>query len=48
MLYSIYCNLPADWKKDMKQTVDKDGISYSFERKDKKITCMVCILADIG
>ena len=34
--------LPAEWeRKDMKETIDKDGISYSFERKDKKFTCML-------
>ena len=34
--------LPADWEmKDLKQTKDKDGISYSFERKDKKMTIML-------
>ncbi len=34
--------LPGDWEmKDLKQTTDKDGISYSFEKKDKKITMMV-------
>lgn len=34
--------VPGDWnRKDMKETVDKDGISYSFERNDKKFTCML-------
>jgi hypothetical protein len=34
--------LPADWdSKDIKETKDKDGISYSFERKDKKMTIML-------
>lgn len=40
--FKFSITLPSDWeKKDMKETLDKDGISYSFERKDKKITCMV-------
>ncbi|HEY3250092.1 MAG TPA: hypothetical protein VGK25_03135 [Ignavibacteria bacterium] len=40
--FKFTMSIPSDWdKKDMKETVDKDGISYSFERKDKKITCMV-------
>lgn len=34
--------MPGDWEaKDLKETSDKDGISYSFERKDKKITIMM-------
>ena len=34
--------LPSGWeKKDFIVTKDKDGISYSFERKDKKITLMM-------
>ncbi len=34
--------LPADWEmKDLKQTTDKDGISYSFEKKDKKMAMMI-------
>ncbi|MCI0449730.1 MAG: hypothetical protein L0Y79_08100 [Chlorobi bacterium] len=34
--------LPDGWEmKDLKQTKDKDGISYSFERKDKKMTIML-------
>ena len=34
--------IPFDWDmKDLKQTADKDGISYSFEKKDKKLTLMV-------
>ena len=40
--YKFTITLPADWdKKDMTETKDKDGISYSFERKDKKFTCML-------
>lgn len=36
--------LPDDWKKtDSKVTDDKDAISYSFERKDKK--CSIMLLA---
>lgn len=34
--------LPDGWEsKDLKETKDKDGISYSFERKDKKMTIML-------
>lgn len=34
--------LPDGWdSKDLKETKDKDGISYSFERKDKKMTIML-------
>jgi len=34
--------LPEEWdSKDIKETKDKDGISYSFERKDKKMTIML-------
>lgn len=34
--------MPGDWEtKDLKETADKDGISYSFERKDKKMTIML-------
>jgi len=36
--------LPQTWgKTDMKETGDKDAISYSFERKDKK--CAIMLLA---
>jgi hypothetical protein len=36
--------LPDEWKKtDSKETDDKDAISYSFERKDKK--CSIMLLA---
>ena len=35
-------SLNDDWeRKDMKETTDKDGISYSFERKDRKFTLMI-------
>jgi len=34
--------LSANWdKKDSKETKDKDGISYTFERKDKKMAIML-------
>lgn len=34
--------MPDGWdSKDLKETKDKDGISYSFERKDKKMTIML-------
>jgi hypothetical protein len=40
--YRFTITLPADWeRKNMTETKDKDGISYSFERKDKKFTCML-------
>jgi hypothetical protein len=40
--FKFTITFPQDWeKKDMKETVDRDGISYSFERKDKKFTCML-------
>ena len=40
--FKFTITLPADWdRKDMTETKDKDGISYSFERKDKKFTCML-------
>jgi len=40
--FKFTITLPANWdKKDMKETKDKDGISYSFESKDKKITFMI-------
>ena len=40
--YRFTITLPADWdRKDMQETKDKDGISYSFERKDKKFTIML-------
>ena len=42
--YRFTLLLPADWSKtDMKETEDKDAISYSFERKDKK--CAIMLLA---
>jgi len=40
--YKFTITLPAEWdSKDLKETTDKDGISYSFERKDKKMTMML-------
>lgn len=40
--FKFTMNLPAEWDtKDLKETKDKDGISYSLERKDKKITIMI-------
>jgi len=40
--YKFTITLPSDWdSKDLKETTDKDGISYSFERKDKKMTMMI-------
>lgn len=34
--------MPAGWEmKDMKETTDKDAISYSFESPDKKMTIML-------
>jgi hypothetical protein len=42
--YKFTFVLPSDWKKnDMKETTDKDAISYSFEKNDKK--CAIMILA---
>ncbi|MCX7877196.1 MAG: hypothetical protein N2510_00990 [Ignavibacteria bacterium] len=36
--YRFTIKLPSDWEtKDLKETADKDGISYSFERKDRKM-----------
>ncbi|HJY63190.1 MAG TPA: hypothetical protein VJ455_03465 [Ignavibacteria bacterium] len=40
--YRFTITLPADWdRKDMQETKDKDGISYSLERKDKKFTILL-------
>lgn len=40
--YKFTVTLPAGWEmKDMKETSDKDAISYSFESKDKKMTIML-------
>lgn len=40
--YKFTINFTGDWEsKDMKETKDKDGISYSLERKDKKMTALV-------
>jgi len=42
--YKFSVTLPDGWtKKDMKETEAKDGISYSFERSDKK--CDIMLLA---
>jgi len=42
--YKFAMTLPDEWKKtDSKETDDKDAISYSFERKDKK--CSIMLLA---
>jgi hypothetical protein len=42
--YKFTFVLPDTWdKSDMKETSDKDAISYSFERKDKK--CAIMLLA---
>lgn len=40
--YKFTLNLPAGWEmKDLKETSDKDAISYSFESSDKKMTIML-------
>jgi hypothetical protein len=40
--FKFTITLPQEWdSKDTKETADKDGISYSFERKDKKMTMML-------
>jgi hypothetical protein len=40
--YKFSFKLPDGWEsKDLKETKDKDGISYSFEKKDKKMTIML-------
>ncbi len=40
--YKFTVTFPAGWEmKDMKETTDKDAISYSFESKDKKMTVML-------
>lgn len=40
--YKFTLKLPAGWEmKDMKETSDKDGISYSFENKDKTMAIML-------
>jgi hypothetical protein len=40
--YRFTITLPSEWdSKDLKETTDKDGISYSFEKKDKKMTLMI-------
>jgi hypothetical protein len=40
--FKFTITMPQEWdSKDLKETTDKDGISYSFERKDKKMTMML-------
>lgn len=40
--YKFTFKMPAGWEmKDMKETTDKDAISYSFESPDKKMTIML-------
>ena len=40
--YKFTVKLPDGWdSKAIQETKDKDGISYSFERKDKKMTLML-------
>jgi hypothetical protein len=42
--YKFTFVLPAEWKKtDIKETSDKDAISYAFERNDKK--CAIMLMA---
>jgi len=41
-IFKFSMNLPDGWNtKDIKETADKDGISYSFERNDKHCTIML-------
>lgn len=41
-MYKFSFKMPAGWEmKDMKETTDKDAISYSFESPDKKMTIML-------
>ena len=40
--YKFTFKIPSGWTtKDMKETTDKDGISYSFESPDKKTAIML-------
>ena len=40
--FKFTVTLPEGWEnKDMKETTDKDAISYSFESKDKKMAIML-------
>ncbi|MCC6866060.1 MAG: hypothetical protein IT280_07850 [Ignavibacteria bacterium] len=40
--YKFTLKLPSGWQmKDLKETTDKDAISYSFESADKKMTIML-------
>jgi hypothetical protein len=42
--YKFTFLIPAEWeKKDVKETADKDAISYSFQKKDLK--CSIMLLA---
>ncbi len=41
-IYKFTFKMPSGWEmKDMKETTDKDAISYSFESPDKKMTIML-------
>lgn len=41
-IYKFTFKMPSGWEmKDMKETSDKDAISYSFESPDKKMTIML-------
>ena len=40
--FKFTLKMPAGWEmKDLKETTDKDAISYSFESSDKKMTIML-------
>lgn len=40
--YKFTVLIPSEWKKkDMKETADKDAISYTFESNDKKVAMML-------
>lgn len=40
--FKFKITLLGEWEtKDLIETKDRDGISYSFERNDKKVTCML-------
>lgn len=40
--YSFTFKIPVTWQlKDLKETTDKDAISYSYENGDKKMTIML-------
>ena len=43
--YKFTFKLPAGWEmKDMKETSDKDGFSYTFESPDKKLAILLLAL----